>query len=225
MTKRKDPSRPPRRSPASHQYTDRSAERMVLYLQGLSDAEIGKRQCAHRNAVLAWRKARGLAPNIPQGRFERPGMAVRHLLYTLGWNDCQIARQQRVGANCIWRWRTRRTLPANAEPGARSRGRAPNLDDVVRRIRAAVGRALPRDIAEDAVADMCEAILVGKLPLADLEREARRYGNRVLDRFASRYGARSLDEELGDEDGFRMIDMIRDERSSSWLEEMGATMW
>jgi hypothetical protein len=30
---------------------------------------------------------------------------------------------------------------------------------------------------------------------------------------------------MGDGDGFCMVDLIRDERSSSWLEQSGATVW
>ena len=45
----------------------------------------------------------------------------------------------------------------------------------------------------------------------------QRIGNKALEQFASKFGPRSLDEELEDADGYRLIDNIVDERSSSWL--------
>lgn len=41
------------------------------------------------------------------------------------------------------------------------------------------------------------AVLGGELLLGEIESKARRYGNRVLDRFASKFGPCSLDQELG----------------------------
>lgn len=99
------------------------------------------------------------------------------------------------------------------------------MQSVTARVRKAVGRSLSPDIVEDVVADMIMAVLDGTLPLAQIEAEARRYGNRVLDRFASKFGARSLDQALGDEEGFTLMDCLVDEGSSDWLEEMGATVW
>jgi hypothetical protein len=99
------------------------------------------------------------------------------------------------------------------------------MASVVRRIRKAVGRALAPDVIEDIVADMMVAVLEGSLPLAEIEAEARRYGNRVLERFASKFGPRSLDQEIGDGEGFTLLDTLVDDSSSSWLEEMGATVW
>jgi hypothetical protein len=73
--------------------------------------------------------------------------------------------------------------------------------------------------------DLLEAVLSGEIPIAQIEASARKFGNRTLDAYASKWGARSLDDDLSDDGGFRMIDLIADERSSSWLEEMGATVW
>lgn len=58
-----------------------------------------------------------------------------------------------------------------------------------------------------------------------MERVARRYRNSAIAQWANKYGDRSLDENIGEEGGLRLIDAIADEEPSSWLEEMGATVW
>ena len=148
------------------------------------------------------------------------------LLYQLGWDDFSIARERGMQRTTVFQWRKRHGLRANFKGGGHRNQRvAPGVDTVARRVRRAVGRSLPLDIAEDAVADLLLAILAGEVPLDRIEAEARKYGNRVLDRFASRYGPRSIDETIAGTDDLRMVDLIADERSSSWLEEMGATAW
>lgn len=203
--------------------------RRDLYDKGLTDPEIAAALDCHRTSIMHWRHSRGLA-----ARFDRSGTranlkhiadkrAARMLLYSLNYSDGRIAREQGVTPGAVQGWRNRLGLP----PVERSRrmDRRTRGDPALERIRKAVGRALPRDIADDAAADLYLAVLSGSLALDKIEAEARRFGNRVLDQFASRFGPRSLDEELGDSDGFRMIDLIPDDRSSSWLEEMGATVW
>jgi len=68
------------------------------------------------------------------------------------------------------------------------------------------------------------AICSGEVGVHEIAKYARRFGNRALSEIASKYGPRSLDAEIG-EDGFTLLDTMKDEGSSSWLEEMGATAW
>lgn len=99
------------------------------------------------------------------------------------------------------------------------------MADVMTRIRRAIGHALPPDIIDDAIGDAALAILDGTISLTEIEAQARKFGNRVLGQYASRWGPRSIDETIAGTEDLRMVDLIADERSSSWLEEMGATVW
>jgi hypothetical protein len=204
---------------------EKFADRYKLYNAGLSDTEIARELGLKQNTITAWRKSRRLAPHERRGFTPAQG-AARMLLYQLGWSDHHIAREQRVGRRSVGNWRAIRKLPANFRVGVNERNQPrPSVQSIAVRIRKAVGRSLSPDIIEDTVSDMMVAVLDGELPLRDIESKARRYGNRVLDRFASKFGPRSLDQELGSEEGFTLMDTLVDQSSSSWLEEMGATVW
>ena len=147
------------------------------------------------------------------------------LFYHLGWSDVQVAGELEIKHySAIFNWRKRNGLPANSIAGQKSRGR-PTMADVMPRIRKAIGNALPPDIIDDAISDVALAVLDGTISLAEIEAQARKFGNRVLAQYASRWGPRSIDETIAGTEDLRMVDLIADERSSSWLEEMGATVW
>ena len=54
---------------------------------------------------------------------------------------------------------------------------------------------------------------------------ANQYRNRVIADYASAFGPISLNKAVPRPEDLMMIDTCRDERSSDWLEEMGATVW
>jgi hypothetical protein len=208
------------------QHVDRENTKMSLYEQGLTDREIAARVGIRPNTVVVWRRERGLAVNSSGRGPKAPLCDARKLLYDLGWSDGRIAKEQQVDKGSVRQWRHRRNLPANfSRRGKGPKCRQIDMEQVRAGVVSAVGRRLPSHIAEDAASDLMLAVLEGHVPLDRIATEARRFGNRVLERYASKFGPRSLDEDLGDEDGRRMIDMIEDDRSSSWLEEMGATVW
>jgi transcriptional regulator with XRE-family HTH domain len=200
------------------------AERRSLYDSGLSDAEIARRLGVGQVRVTKWRQRRGLAPNVPSRRMDEEQNAARMLLYLLGMNDNRIAREQRVHNNAVRKWRETRSLPGNPKQSLAQRKRSIS-HMILDRVRRAIGRQLPADIADDAAGDLCLAVLSGKIALDAIEDAARGFGNRTLSAFANKWGDRSLNEDIGEEPGFTMLDTLRDERSSSWLEEMGATAW
>jgi transposase len=206
-----------------------TAHRLALHEKGMNDQEIGEAVGVGRSDIREWRRRQGLSVHrSPNAKHTPAQRAARMLLYSLGWSDRQIAREQHLCYTTVTQWRTRLGLVPNGGPTFRRRSRIKKYNArncVLTAIKRAVGRALPPDIADDAVADLCLAVLDGTIPIDQIEAEARKFGNRVLSQFASKFGPRSLDEELGDDDGFRMIDLVRDERSASWLEEMGATVW
>lgn len=208
---------------------DNLRERRRLYDQGCTDIEIARRMGAKRNTITVWRRARCLPLNRGPNTYTRLSpeqRAARMLLYQLGWGDRHIAREQGLNRSSVRLWRHSLGLASNFPSGCTERWRPrPTMKDVLRRIQGALGRSLPADIIDDAAADMMLAILDGTIPLDEIELQARRFGNKVLERFANRYGPRSLDEAIPGTDDLLGIDMVVDERSSSWLEEMGATWY
>jgi hypothetical protein len=216
-------------APCRKEEKRRSAERLDLYRKGLGDCAIADLQGVSPSAVKEWRHHYGLSSNNSQKCVVSPERdAGRMLLYQSGLPDGAIAKLHGVHPRAIAWWRGRRGLAANPAGGDRSGG--PSMPDqiavdLLRRIRRALGAALPPDIRDDATSEMYVDLTLGTLDKVDIERKARWYRNRVLDRFASKFGPRSLDQEIGDGEGFTLLDMLADDRSSSWLEEMGATVW
>lgn len=207
---------------------DEDAQRRRLYALGLSDEEIGKQTGVGNSSIRRWRQLRGLAPThkAGTGRHTPEQRAARMFLYSLGYSDTHIAREQKVALSAVRGWRKRLGLPAIGRiVTAKERRRRHFEDSALVRIRRAVGRNLPPDIAQDAIGDLYLAVLSGKVSMEDIEAQSRKFGNRVLDQFASKYGPRSLDETVQGTEDFTLMDTLVDERSSSWLEEMGATVW
>lgn len=210
---------------APKSYPDRDR----LYADGLSDNRIARHEGVHENAIFAWRKVRGLPANSGNGArgyaLTAEAEAARMLLYQMRYSDRRIAREQKVAWTTIQTWRKRRGLPPHGLPRKNWKACDLKRDTTLDRVRRAIGRALPPDIRDDAISDLYLAVLSGAVDLAEVEKQVRKFGNRVLNSFAGKFGPRSLDQELGDGDGFTLMDTLVDERSSSWLEEMGATVW
>ncbi|MCP3730417.1 hypothetical protein M9978_08245 [Sphingomonas sp. MG17] len=192
----------------------------------MSDAEIARATGANRLTVGHWRRYHGLPVNDLAAKLGPQGYARRMLYYQLGWSDVELGKTEGLPPSKILRWRRDHGLPANFSRGNQQcYNPRPTMADVYRRIRRAVGAKIGRENVDDAVAEISLALLDGTITLDEIEQQARRYGNRVLEQFASKWGPRSLDQQLGEDDGFTLLDTIADERSSSWLEEMGATVW
>lgn len=209
---------------------ERMARRRELHDAGQSDCAIARELGVSQAVVTRWRAKVGLPTNkegFGQHHLTPEARARRIVLYQLRWSDHAIAAHEGVSLSVIWAWRNRMGLAPNFASGVtQRRNPRPGMGSLIPRIRKAIGRGLPRDIADDAVMDLLEAVLSVTIPIAQIEASARKFGNRTLDAYASKWGTRSLDEDLSDDGGgFRMIDLIADERSSSWLEEMGATVW
>ncbi|WP_132907215.1 helix-turn-helix domain-containing protein [Sphingomonas sp. BK235] len=159
------------------------------------------------------------------------------LLYADGSDDGEIARAIGISKEQVWKWRQALYLPAVRPRGGVSRGLtlkrakkppgpaiSPLTNPTHARIMSAIGRALPPDLTDDAASDMWLAMLEGRLSVEQIEAQARRFRGRVIADYASRYGPTSMDEDLTG-DGFRLLDVLRDDRSSDWLERSGATVW
>lgn len=89
---------------------------------------------------------------------------------------------------------------------------------------AGLARGLPPDLTDDAASEMWLAVFEGRLSVDQIKAEASRYRGQAIANYASRFGPTSLDEDLTG-GGFHLIDRVRDERSSDWLEGNGATVW
>lgn len=176
---------------------------------------------------------------LPSGRLYRklgPDRRVRaFVLYADGRNDSEIAKDLGLSPQRIWEWRAALALPpvegAQRHRSTKARAKpagppiSPLSNPLYLHILTSIGRGLAPDIADDVVSDMCLAVASGQLTVDQIVSQAPQFRSRVVADYASQFGPRSLDEEIGNSHGFRMIDMIRDDRSTSWLEEMGATAW
>lgn len=69
------------------------------------------------------------------------------------------------------------------------------------------------------------SVLEDDIPMEYIENHAKAIGNSLINRFINTFRFRSLDERFGEDEGFTLLDTLVDERSSSWLEKMGATAW
>ena len=212
----------PRRAGTSRLSADGNERRLAFYRQGLSDAEIAKAEGITSTSILNWRRRNALAPNHPS---EVPPAehGSRLLLYELGWSDAAIAEQRECSSNAIRAWRRGNNLKPIAIKN-RCRNTRKSLAGLATRARRSVGFGLAPDIAEEATQHLLVDLLNGEVALKDLEKRARSYGSKALAGFASSYKFCSIDEEIG-EDGFTLLDTMADESQSSWLEEMGATVW
>lgn len=113
-------------------------ERIDLYNQGMSDAEIAKRVCVEKNVIQHWRTRRGLSPNAPKGfqkgnkygcmgRLSEVKENRRCMLLCRGLNDAQIARIVGVDNSTISQWRRSRGLPSNRKWTRRSKSKGDNI--------------------------------------------------------------------------------------------------
>ena len=173
--------------------------------------------------TVSGRKYRRLPP-------ERASQAI--ILYARGYDDATIASAVGVPRTKVCEWRHACRLPlvrriARKSTARRALGPAitPLSNPLHALIVRAIGRGVAPDIADDTASEIWLAIAEGRLDPAEVEVEAKRYRSCVTKEFANPYGDRSLDEDRGDDDGLRLIDFIRDDRSTDWLEEMGATVW
>lgn len=201
-----------------------------------------------RNAMLAerptltlpkyeYRPTRRKADGSVFSKLRPDRRAAAFLLYADGLDDHAIARALGIGHQQVWKWRQALYLPAVRGRGGLCRKTAPKpnrkppassisplSNPLHAKIMAAIGRALPPDLIDDAASEMWLAVLEGRLSVAQIEAQARRYRRQAIASYASRFGPTSLDEDLTG-DGFRLVEMVRDERSSDWLERNGATVW
>lgn len=198
-------------------------QRFSLYKKGLNDGQIATEIGVDRSTISGWRRSRGLAANVKH----EPGTSmapVRRLLLDMGWGARSIARQEGVNLQTVREWRKRHGYMATGVGNniTKQRG-AEQLRNLQRRVISAVGTKLPFDIAADAAAALMLAVVEGEVPLDQIENQGRVYGNRALGEYANSFRQQSLDEEIPGTDGLRGIDLLVDDSSSAWLEEMGAT--
>ena len=208
----------------------KNAERHRLYAQGMTDAQIAAKLEVSRSAIYQWRRSAGLPPRMStfkswEKSSKRPPMLVRKFLHELGWGSTAIARQEGVSTPAIREWRQTAQLPCqNTITGLSRAGRQKQLRELQRRVIRAIGTRLPFDIAADAAASLMLAIIEGEVPINEIEKHARRFGNQALNQYANSFRQRSLDEDTPGSERLRHIDILVDESSSGWLEEMGATV-
>ncbi|WP_448536908.1 hypothetical protein [Sphingobium yanoikuyae] len=201
-------------------------KRLDLYHNGLNDGQIASQLGLERSTIRQWRKSRGLAANVECVRTTVTGgrCSVRRLLHEMGWGAKSIARAEGVNLQTVREWRKRHAIKSSGMGKKTSRrGRAEQLHDLERRVIRAVGTSLPFDIAADAAAALMLAVMEGQISIDQIESQGRAFGNRALREYADAFKQQSLDQEIPGTEGLRGIDMLVDESSSAWLEEMGGT--
>jgi hypothetical protein len=226
---------------------------MALLERGVGARTIAREMSASLKTVDMWRTAMlrerpelrrpGTAqrrpPRHPSGRKYskmQPGRRARaFVLYADGLDDDEIARDIGVYRTQIWEWRHALFLPSvgkawrkhTVKPKPKPLGAAisPMSNPLYAHIVASIGRGIASDLVDDAVSDIWLALAEGQLLPDEISAQAGRFRNRVIGNYASKFGPRSLDEDIGDGDGFRMLDLLIDHGSTDWLEEMGATVW
>lgn len=202
---------------------DHSA-RLALYEKGLDDTEIACIEGVTKGTICHWRRDHGLVSNSKVSAQAKATLSRgRRFLYDLNWGDNSIAWQQGVRKVTVRQWRVLNGLPAN-RPSTRAykREKLDQLQQLQKRVVRAIGARLPQDIAADAAAELMMAVVDGTVAMNDIEKVAKKYGNRALEEYANSFLSRSLDEPIEGMDGVRRIDMLRDESADAWLDEMGA---
>jgi transposase-like protein len=183
--------------------------------------------------------ARRSTPRHPSGRAYSKLRAERRarafVLYADGLNDYEIAKDLGVNRGQVWEWRHALFLPSvgkawrkhavKPKPKPLAAAISPMSNPLYAHIVASIGRGIASDLVDDAVSDIWLALAEGQLSHDQISAQAGKFRNRVIGNYASKFGPRSLDEDIGDGNGFRMLDLLKDHSSSDWLEEMGATVW
>lgn len=153
-------------------------------------------------------------------------------LYADGLTDKEIASALVCSSSAVWQWRKALSLPPIHKAKRQRLAKRPPApaitamsDPLYAQIAATIGFHIAADLRDDAISDIYLAMQEGRLSIADLTQHSRKAVAHVVKDYADPWGNRSLDEEIGDGDGFRMIDLLKDDSSSNWLEEMGATVW
>lgn len=225
----------------------------ALLERGVGARTIAREMSASLKSIERWRTAMlrerpelrrtGTAqrkpPRHPNGRkyskMQPERRAKAFGLYADGFDDHEIAKALGVYSTQIWEWRHALFLPLVPKTRHKHAGRpkpkppgpaiSPMSNPIYAHIAAAIGRGIAPDLVDDAVSDMWLALAEGRLSPQQISAEASKFRNRVIGSYASAFGPRSLHEDIGDGDGFRMLDLLKDHSSSDWLEEMGATVW
>ena len=144
-------------------------------------------------------------------------------LYMQGLPDQRIAAALGLHVQQVSEWRWALFLPINRMRVTAVDREADNA--VYAMLRRAVGSRTASDIADDAVADMWLALADGRLTDDRVTSEGKRFAKRAWSNSSTAFGDRSLDDQLGDEEGYTLLDVLADDSASDWLEEMGATRW
>ncbi|UZW54940.1 hypothetical protein NUH86_15915 [Sphingobium sp. JS3065] len=90
---------------------------------------------------------------------------------------------------------------------------------IISEVQAAVSRSIDPSIRDEVVAELCLAILEGRLEMAKLRPAARTFTSRAFTRWASMFGPRSLDGTVGSTDR-NLADVIGDGTAGDIIDEI-----
>jgi hypothetical protein len=209
--------------------------RFSLYLQDYSDGEIGAATEQPSKVIADWRYYHGLPLRIGH-RATNQELDRRMALYRAGKNDVEIGNEEGCSASTVMFWRNTRRLLEIPKPRPEPKPRIKRIakppqrrfvpqmrtDPLLEEIKRALGWWLATDVRDDAASELLLA--VGEVAAADIRSKVRVFSNRAVAQYSSKFGPRSIDVVLPRTEELRLVDVIRDDRSRDWLEEMGATV-
>jgi transposase len=200
-------------------------EALSLYQAGHTDPEIAEHFGATQSGVARWRYRNILpAHNEQNAKVSEEIERKARKLLRQGYTRRQVADEIGYGIHTVQRIRDRigpdpRLHPSHVTLQSAKSAALKSSEKILARITKAVGKLLPPDIVADAIGDIYLACIEGKMHVDQIEQEAKKYANRVLNNFASRWGPKSLDEEIG-EDGFKLMDLLEDKSALDPFEEI-----
>lgn len=199
-----------------------SARALALYDDGATDGEIAAACGVSANGICRWRRRHGLLRTAcNDNRLTDSQVRRAKNLLRDGATRAQVAAHIGVSTSAVQA--IRRTMdPA----GLRRTGlNGPSVRHAVvsdaslpRRIEAAIGLRVPKDIRTEAVNDMYLALLDGQLAIDQIEAAAPRYRSRAFGMVSFNYSGRSLDEEP--DDGLSLTETLADPASLRPFEDV-----
>ncbi|RSU47538.1 hypothetical protein [Sphingomonas sp. S-NIH.Pt15_0812] len=226
---------------------------VALFAREITIGKIAAGLGINRKTLEKWRTA--FLRDHPNSRYPRPappppswlltkGQAPRQflasskvrrafVLYADGLADTAIATDIGVARQNITAWRISTGLPPVPKVRRSTQGTTrvaakppitPHRDPIYRAIFGAIGRGMADDLRDDAISELWIAMAEGRLDLEAIRKGGRREAWRIAEKLTDSRRNRSIDAEIGD-DGFTLLDVMRDDSAADWLEEMGATVW
>lgn len=188
-----------------------SAHAQALYEAGESDCSIARLLSVDQSSVTSWRQKRGLPTKRPRIRYSDDEKQAARKLLKQGASSNAVMSE--IGCSKRTALSLRQSIPSSnlRKVGLTDkivRQQIASNNSITTRISQAIGCKLPRDIRDDAIAEMYADLFEGRLSIDQIEARAASYRSRAYGMCGSKYGAISIDAE--DENGLTLADRLAD---------------